>query len=199
VTSPSIGTIQITSAEGLGTRVEVTLAAEQAAVSAIRDREQIRSGKLAPVPVYAPAGTKLLIVDDHPVNLAMLKRQLKILGLEADTASSGVEALAEWRREGYNLVITDLQMPEMDGYSFARAIRGEQDQGNKPTVVAFIATMPADEATSRLSARARTRPDSSSIAMMSRGGGESWAQLCATTLSSRSESSPSSLSSTARS
>ena len=80
-----------------------------------------------------------MIVDDHPVNLAMLKRQLKILGLEADTASSGTEALAKWRRERHNLVITDLQMPEMDGYAFARAIRSEQDEGNKPTVVAFTA------------------------------------------------------------
>jgi CheY-like chemotaxis protein/HPt (histidine-containing phosphotransfer) domain-containing protein len=71
----------------------------------------------------------------------MLKRQLKVLGLEADTASSGLEALAKWRREGHNLVITDLQMPEMDGYTFARAIRAEQDQGKKrkPTVVAFTA------------------------------------------------------------
>ena len=133
------GAIQITSAEGLGTRVEVTLAAQKAAVSAIRDGEPVRSGKLAPVAVYAPAGTKLLIVDDHPVNLAMLKRQLKILGLEADTASSGTEALTKWRREGHNLVITDLQMPEMDGYTFVRAIRCEQDQRNKPTVVAFTA------------------------------------------------------------
>ena len=71
----------------------------------------------------------------------MLKRQLKVLGLEADTASSGLEALAKWRRGGHNLVITDLQMPEMDGYAFARAIRAEQDQGNgpTPTVVAFTA------------------------------------------------------------
>jgi len=133
------GAIQVTSTEGLGTRVEVTLAAQKAVVSAIRDAEPARSGKLAPVAVYAPAGTKLLIVDDHPVNLAMLKRQLKILGLEADTASSGTEALTKWRREGHNLVITDLQMPEMDGYTFVRAIRCEQDQGNKPTVVAFTA------------------------------------------------------------
>ena len=135
------GAIQITSTEGLGTRVSVTLAAEAAAVSAIRDGEPVRSGKVAPVAVYAPAGTKLLIVDDHPVNLAMLKRQLKILGLEADTASSGSEALAKWRREGHNLVITDLQMPEMDGYTFVRAIRSEQDQADKPkpTVVAFTA------------------------------------------------------------
>jgi two-component system, NarL family, sensor histidine kinase EvgS len=135
------GTIQVTSTEGLGTRVTVTLAAEQASVSAIRDDGQSPSGERAPVAVSAPAGTKLLIVDDHPVNLAMLKRQLKVLGLEADTASSGLEALAKWRREGHNLVITDLQMPEMDGYTFARAIRAEQDQGKtrKPTVVAFTA------------------------------------------------------------
>ncbi|MGH8669508.1 MAG: response regulator, partial [Burkholderiales bacterium] len=135
------GTIQVTSTEGLGTRVSVTLAAEQASVSAIRDDGRTSSGERAPVAVCAPAGTKLLIVDDHPVNLAMLKRQLKVLGLEANTASSGVEALAKWRREGHSLVITDLQMPEMDGYTFARAIRAEQDQGNKrrPTVVAFTA------------------------------------------------------------
>ena len=58
----------------------------------------------------------------------MLKRQLKVLGLEADTASSGVEGLLKWRRDGHTLVITDLQMPEMDGYAFTRAIRAEQDQ-----------------------------------------------------------------------
>ena len=134
------GTIQVTSTEGLGTRVSVTLSAEQASVSAIRDDQPAASGVRAPVAITAPAGTRLLIVDDHPVNLAMLKRQLKVLGLEADTASSGVEALAKWRREGHTLVITDLQMPEMDGYAFARAIRAE-DQGNrrKPTLVAFTA------------------------------------------------------------
>jgi CheY-like chemotaxis protein/HPt (histidine-containing phosphotransfer) domain-containing protein len=119
----------------------VTLAAEQASVSTLRDDEQTSSGERAPAAISAPAGTKLLIVDDHPVNLAMLKRQLKVLGLEADTASSGAEAFAKWRREGHNLVITDLQMPEMDGYTFARALRAEQHHGRKrkPTVVAFTA------------------------------------------------------------
>jgi PAS domain S-box-containing protein len=135
------GTIQVTSTEGLGTRVSVMLAAEQASVGAIREDAQASSGETAPVALAAPAGAKLLIVDDHPVNLAMLKRQLKVLGLEADTAASGLEGLAKWRRERHSLVITDLQMPEMDGYAFARAIRAEQHQGNKrkPTVVAITA------------------------------------------------------------
>jgi CheY-like chemotaxis protein len=91
--------------------------------------------------VHAPAGTKVLLVDDHPLNLAMLKRQLKVLGLDADTAGSGPEALAKWRREGHRLVITDLQMPEMDGFALAHAIRAEQVPGadSKPTVVAYTA------------------------------------------------------------
>jgi PAS domain S-box-containing protein len=133
------GTIQVTSTEGVGTRVAVTLAAERASPSATRDGAESSNGEHAPVAVRAPAGTKLLIVDDHPVNLAMLKRQLQVLGLDADTAASGTEALAKWRRDGHQLMILDLQMPGMDGYSVARAIRAEQDQARRPTVVAFTA------------------------------------------------------------
>ena len=135
------GSIQVTSTEGLGTRVSVTLAAEQAsAARSATTRRRPRGGRV-PLAVPAPPGTRLLVVDDHPVNLAMLRRQLKVLGLEVDTAASGLEALAKWRRERHSLVITDLQMPEMDGYAFARAIRAEQEQGSgrKPMVVAFTA------------------------------------------------------------
>jgi PAS domain S-box-containing protein len=133
------GEIRVTSAKDLGTRVAVTFSAEQADSGAIRNDPAI-GGRAAPMAVHAPAGTKVLIVDDHPLNLAMLKRQLKVLGLEADTAGSGPEALAKWRREAHRLVITDLQMPEMDGYALVRAIRAEQLSGaDKPTVVAYTA------------------------------------------------------------
>jgi two-component system, NarL family, sensor histidine kinase EvgS len=133
------GTISVTSTKGLGTRVAMTLSLEQADLGAIRNDPAL-GGHQAPMAVYAPAGTKVLIVDDHPLNLAMLKRQLKVLGLDADTASSGVEALVKWRRDAHHLVITDLQMPEMDGYAFTRALRAEQSgTDRKPTVVAFTA------------------------------------------------------------
>jgi signal transduction histidine kinase/CheY-like chemotaxis protein len=134
------GRIQVTSTERVGTRVTVTLPAAQASASAIRNDPRTAGGERAPVAVSAPAGTKLLIVDDHPINLAMLKRQLKVLGLDADTASSGLEALAKWRSESHTLVITDLQMPEMDGYAFARAVRAEGGaKERKPTLIAFTA------------------------------------------------------------
>jgi CheY-like chemotaxis protein len=131
------GTIEVRSSEGLGTRVLVTLAAEAASAAAVRDATS--RGEPAPITVRAPAGTQLLIVDDHPVNLAMLQRQLMVLGLEAEAAASGKEALAKWRQKRHSLVITDLQMPELDGYAFARAIRAEQDPDDPPTVVAFTA------------------------------------------------------------
>jgi signal transduction histidine kinase/CheY-like chemotaxis protein len=129
------GTIQVTSAEGLGTRVTVTLGAAQASAEAVAGE----ASSAAPALVRAPAGTELLIVDDHPVNLAMLQRQLKVLGVEADAATCGEEALAKWRRKGHKLVITDLQMPEMDGYALTRAIRAEERPAGRPTVVAFTA------------------------------------------------------------
>ena len=134
------GTISVTSAKDLGTRVALTLSAEQADPAAIR-ADPALGGRQAPAAVYAPAGTRILIVDDHPINLAMLKRQLKVLGLDADTAASGQEALAKWRRDAHRLVITDLQMPEMDGYALARTIRAEQLAGaeHRPKVVAYTA------------------------------------------------------------
>jgi two-component system, NarL family, sensor histidine kinase EvgS len=132
------GTIEVSSAEGRGTRVTVTLDAAQASARDLAP-EQASAGERPPPPMALSPGSKLLIVDDHPVNLAMLRRQLKALGMETDTATSGSEALAKWRRDRHHLVITDLQMPEMDGYAFARAIRAEQDPSRRPIIVAFTA------------------------------------------------------------
>ncbi|MGQ0654264.1 MAG: ATP-binding protein [Betaproteobacteria bacterium] len=135
------GSLQVSSAERLGTRVSLTLSPERASPSSIRSDGLATRGHVAPLALYAPQGSQVLIVDDHPVNLAMLKRQLKVLGLDADTASSGADGLEKWRGKAHGLVITDLQMPEMDGYAFARAIRSEQEATgtSRPIVVAFTA------------------------------------------------------------
>ena len=132
------GSIQVTSAKDLGTRVAVTLGAEQADPDAVR-HDGAGGRRQAPMAVYAAAGAKVLIVDDHPLNLAMLKRQLKVLGVDADTATGGAEALEKWRRDAHSLVITDLQMPGMDGYMFARTLRAEQPAERKTTLIAFTA------------------------------------------------------------
>jgi PAS domain S-box-containing protein len=132
------GSMRVTSTKGLGTRVSLTLGVEQADAGAVR-HDAAGGRRQAPMAIHTAAGTKVLIVDDHPLNLAMLKRQLKVLGVSADTATGGEEALAKWRREAHRLVITDLQMPGMDGLAFARALRAEQSEARKPTLVAFTA------------------------------------------------------------
>ncbi len=70
---------------------------------------------------------QVLVVDDHPVNRRLLRRQLEQLGLRADVACDGVEALELLRSGDYRLVITDCEMPRLDGFGLARAIRERAD------------------------------------------------------------------------
>jgi PAS domain S-box-containing protein len=79
-------------------------------------------------------GTLVLIVDDHPINRLVLLRQLNALGYAAESAADGVEALERWSGGGFSLVITDCQMPEMDGYELARAIRTAETRNSRPRV-----------------------------------------------------------------
>jgi PAS domain S-box-containing protein len=69
------------------------------------------------------SGMKLLIVDDHPVNRKLLSRQLAKLNISTDIAENGFEALKKYQTHTYDLVITDCNMPEMDGYELAKKIR----------------------------------------------------------------------------
>ncbi|HEX7466460.1 MAG TPA: ATP-binding protein, partial [Usitatibacter sp.] len=67
--------------------------------------------------------TLILLVDDHPVNRMVMARQVSMLGYAAETADDGFAALDLWSTGRFGLVITDVNMPEMDGYELARRIR----------------------------------------------------------------------------
>jgi CheY-like chemotaxis protein len=69
--------------------------------------------------------------DDHPVNREVLVRQLDLLGIAADAADDGAAALEAWARGGYAAVLTDLHMPEMDGYDLAQRIREAEAEGRE--------------------------------------------------------------------
>ncbi len=71
-------------------------------------------------PVHAK---KLLIVEDNPSNLKLISNQLNVLGYKADLASNGKEALKMAASYKYVLVITDCNMPIMDGYELTTEIR----------------------------------------------------------------------------
>ena len=66
---------------------------------------------------------RLLVVEDNAVNAEVALRLLAKLGYAADAATNGVQALAKLREKRYHLMLLDLQMPEMDGFATARAVR----------------------------------------------------------------------------
>ena len=131
-------TIELQSSPGVGTRIGMTLllprAGEQAlqgagplAIEAIARAVQ---GRSTPTVEAARAERRLiLVVDDHPTNRRMLARQLNTLGYAVQTAADGRDALAQWQAGGFGLIITDCQMPVMDGYQLAAAVRTQEAGG----------------------------------------------------------------------
>lgn len=68
---------------------------------------------------------RVLVADDHPVNRALLARQLAILGIDAHVVEDGEKALQAWYKQQFSLLLTDCHMPVMDGYTLARTLRSE--------------------------------------------------------------------------
>jgi PAS domain S-box-containing protein len=86
------------------------------------------------------AGLRLLIAEDNPVNQEVLMRQVKRLGLLADAVANGQEVLDALARGSYDAVLMDCQMPVMDGYSAAQAIRSlELESGEHLPIIAVTA------------------------------------------------------------
>lgn len=66
---------------------------------------------------------RVLVVDDDPVNLQILVHTLEADGYDVETALNGEDALKKLRKETWDLLITDIMMPQMSGYELARIVR----------------------------------------------------------------------------
>jgi CheY-like chemotaxis protein/HPt (histidine-containing phosphotransfer) domain-containing protein len=89
--------------------------------------------RFAPTADEAQAeGTLVLVVDDHPTNRLVLSRQVNALGYGVVTAEDGVEALELWRSRKVALILTDCNMPRLDGYQLAQAVRAEEMARGSP-------------------------------------------------------------------
>lgn len=133
------GALTLQSLEGIGTQVDVRLSlprgqAPSVQVSTLDKPVQERS-------------LAVLVVDDYPANLMLLEKQLSTLGHQVLQASDGHAALALWQQSRIDVVITDCNMPRMDGHELARRIRAlEAERGQAPCrIVGLTANAQAEE------------------------------------------------------
>jgi two-component system cell cycle response regulator len=82
-----------------------------------------------PAATAAAPAWRILLVDDEPTQRLIMARLLKRAGFEVDTAGNGREALAKIETGDFQLMITDWEMPEMDGIALCSALRKSPNQG----------------------------------------------------------------------
>ncbi|HEV2721901.1 MAG TPA: response regulator [Thermoanaerobaculia bacterium] len=87
---------------------------------------------------------RVLVVDDHPINHEFAAEALRRLGHTVTTASSGQEALALLEARSFDLVLMDVQMPDLDGLEATRRFRASE-QGKHTPVIALTAHSGRDE------------------------------------------------------
>jgi CheY-like chemotaxis protein len=87
----------------------------------------------------------ILVAEDNETNRKVIVEQLRLIGFAADIVVDGREALASWRTGDFALLLTDLQMPEMDGYALAVAIRAEEGAGRRTPIIALTANALRDD------------------------------------------------------
>ena len=88
---------------------------------------------------------RILLAEDNEVNRQVALRMLKAFGYHADVAANGLEVLAALHRQSYDLVLMDIQMPEMDGLEATRRILSDFARAQRPQVVAMSANAMRDD------------------------------------------------------
>ncbi len=88
---------------------------------------------------------RILLAEDNLVNQKLALRLLQQMGYRADLASNGIEAIQCVERQAYDVVLMDVQMPEMDGLEAARRIVAKRQPDERPRIVAMTANAMAGD------------------------------------------------------
>jgi len=88
---------------------------------------------------------RILLAEDNEVNKMVAKAMLRRFGYDADMAGNGLEALDAVQRQRYDLVLMDIQMPEMDGLDATRAILALESVSPLPRIIGLSANAMAED------------------------------------------------------
>ena len=109
------GSIRVESEENQGSEFFIELCFE-----GLHSKEEL---KLSSDLVEDLPPLEILIVDDNKLNIVILSQLLKKLGLRAESAQNGIEAVSKCSEKAYDLIFMDVHMPEMDGFEATRKIK----------------------------------------------------------------------------
>ncbi|MHC8345007.1 transporter substrate-binding domain-containing protein [Pseudomonas sp. RT6P73] len=134
------GQLHLTTVLGKGTQIDISLD--------LLILQPLPAAELPAAEPVSQAGVlNILVIDDYPANRLLLSQQLSYLGHGVSDAEDGAHGLRAWRNGNFDVVITDCNMPVMNGYELTRAIRDEEEaSGTKPCLIlGFTANAQPDE------------------------------------------------------
>ncbi len=136
------GTIQVESIEGQGSEFWFTANFEAALKEHVIESKEESSTTALTALLNTNKSYKILVAEDNSTNQLLTLAQLKALGYSAQAVANGIEAIAAFNANHFDLILMDCQMPEMDGFEATRMIREiEISKGGRIPIVALTANV----------------------------------------------------------
>ena len=111
----------------------------------VSERKTLTKRQAPSIEQAAASGQLILLAEDNETNRDVIAAQLRLLGYAAEVAEDGVTALEKWRTGRFALLMTDCQMPLMNGFDLTALIRIEEGPNHhKPIIAVTASAMPSE-------------------------------------------------------